>query len=87
MADGMGGHNAGEVASAMAIDVFSQELRACDKLGSSALHRAVERANGAVYEKSRSMEQAQRHGHDLYRASRFPSAGCISPMWATAAPI
>lgn len=57
VADGMGGHNAGEVASAMAIDVFSQELRACDKLGSSALHWAVERANGAVYEKSRSMEK------------------------------
>ncbi len=57
VADGMGGHNAGEVASAMAIDVFSEELRACDKLGSSALHRAVERANSAVFEKSRSLEK------------------------------
>ena len=27
IADGMGGHNAGEVASAMAVDVFSEALR------------------------------------------------------------
>ena len=68
VADGMGGHTAGEVASAMAIDVFSQELRACDKLGSSALHRAVERANGAVYEKSRSMEKLSGMGTTLVAA-------------------
>ena len=29
IADGMGGHNAGEIASAMAVRVFSGEMRGC----------------------------------------------------------
>ena len=57
VADGMGGHNAGEVASAMAIDVFCREMRSADKLGSGVLHRAVCRANKKVYERSRSAEK------------------------------
>ena len=57
VADGMGGHNAGEVASAMAIDVFCKEMRGADRMGSGALHHAVERANKKVYERSRSMEK------------------------------
>ena len=52
VADGMGGHNAGEVASAMAVEVFSGELRAAAAVDGQAMRRAVERANAAVFERS-----------------------------------
>ena len=50
VADGMGGHNAGEVASALAVKVFSQNMRDVENITPQALHAAVERANDAVYE-------------------------------------
>ena len=50
VADGMGGHNAGEVASALAIKVFSKNMRdAADAIGPDTLLAAVLRANNAVY--------------------------------------
>ena len=49
VADGMGGHNAGEVASAMAVQVFSEQMRKADHITAETLHSAVERANEAVY--------------------------------------
>lgn len=52
VADGMGGHNAGEVASAMAVEVFSREMRMSATPDGNALKRAVERANAAVYRHS-----------------------------------
>ena len=52
VADGMGGHNAGEVASAMAIQVFSEEMRRTEDITAGALHTAVARANEAVYHKA-----------------------------------
>ena len=49
VADGMGGHNAGEVASAMAVQVFSEHMREVEPITAQALHAAVEQANDAVY--------------------------------------
>ena len=49
VADGMGGHNAGEVASAMAVQVFSEHMRDVETITGYALHAAVERANREVY--------------------------------------
>jgi protein phosphatase len=49
VADGMGGHNAGEVASAMAVQVFSRHMREVEYITGPALHAAVERANDEVY--------------------------------------
>ncbi|MBQ8506106.1 MAG: Stp1/IreP family PP2C-type Ser/Thr phosphatase [Clostridia bacterium] len=60
IADGMGGHNAGEVASAMAVDVFSGELRACASIQGVAMREAVEKANAAVF--SRSISAAEFSG-------------------------
>ncbi len=57
IADGMGGHNAGEVASAMAVEVFSREMRSSTSVGSAAMRRAVERANVAIYERASQSEQ------------------------------
>jgi serine/threonine protein phosphatase PrpC len=50
VADGMGGHLAGEVASAMAVDEFSRSLRAAEKPGETAIERAVSTANRLIYE-------------------------------------
>lgn len=49
IADGMGGHNAGEVASAMAVQVFSEELRSCNVIHGMVMRRAVEAANAAIH--------------------------------------
>ena len=49
VADGMGGHNAGEVASALAVRVFSDAMRVCPAVTGPAMHRAVETANHAVF--------------------------------------
>lgn len=52
VADGMGGHNAGEVASAMAVETFAKVMRAAGKIGGAAMHTAVSRANEAVFEEA-----------------------------------
>ncbi len=49
VADGMGGHNAGEVASALAVQEFSERMREVETITAEALHTAVQRANEAVY--------------------------------------
>ena len=57
IADGMGGHNAGEIASAMAVRVFSGEMRMSRWIDGVSMRRAVERANAAVHARSRCVEQ------------------------------
>ena len=57
IADGMGGHNAGEIASARAVRVFSGEMRMCRWIDGAAMRRSVERANAAVHARSRCVEQ------------------------------
>jgi len=52
VADGMGGHNAGEVASALAVKTFADCMRASERLNASAIHAAVERANAVVFEEA-----------------------------------
>ena len=52
VADGMGGHNAGEVASAMAVQTFSEHMRGLERITAEALHGAVARANEAVYQQA-----------------------------------
>jgi len=62
VADGMGGHNAGEVASAMAIKVFSDYMRDVEVVTAEALRASVVRANDAIYEASRESEQVSGMG-------------------------
>ena len=57
IADGMGGHNAGEIASAMAVRVFSGEMRMCRWIDGASMRRSVERANAAVHARSRCVDQ------------------------------
>ena len=60
VADGMGGHNAGEVASAMAVEVFSRQMRGVENIDAEALRSAVVDANEAVFRKS--LENASMSG-------------------------
>ena len=56
VADGMGGHNAGEVASASAVEIFSGSMRQ-GPVSAASIHHAVERANEAVYRRSLNAEE------------------------------
>lgn len=52
VADGMGGHNAGEVASAMAIVNFAERLRKCEVPNAEDMRQAVEYANCEIFRRS-----------------------------------
>ena len=52
VADGMGGHNAGEVASALAVEAFADAMRESGWPSRQAIYAAVCRANEAVFAES-----------------------------------
>ena len=52
IADGMGGHNAGEVASALAVKTFAEIMRDSLSINSPSMQRAVEIANHEVFRES-----------------------------------
>ena len=54
VADGMGGHIAGDVASATAVDVIAEGARAAHPGDGDALAELVSRANDVIWEKARS---------------------------------
>ncbi len=64
VADGMGGHQAGEVASATALEALRSAVRS-----GQGIREAVEAANDAVYEKSTSDERLQGMGTTLTAAT------------------
>ncbi|MCB0315822.1 MAG: serine/threonine-protein phosphatase, partial [Calditrichaeota bacterium] len=68
IADGMGGHNAGEVASGLAVDAISTFLLNATP---DALEKAVENANRIIYERSR-------HSPELYRMGTTIVAAVIA---------
>ena len=64
VADGMGGHAAGEVASEMAVTIIAQELAALDTIEGAEprerLMSALRRANSAIYQ--RTVREAEKQG-------------------------
>ncbi|HEX6966533.1 MAG TPA: Stp1/IreP family PP2C-type Ser/Thr phosphatase [Gemmatimonadaceae bacterium] len=64
VADGMGGHAAGEVASEMAVSILARELKPVpdltDSAGAATIARALKLANAAIY--SRTIAEADKHG-------------------------
>lgn len=68
LADGMGGHNAGEVASNIAIEMLGRQLNEVgeDEIGREvAVHNAVADANSAIFDKSASQPLYQGMGTTL----------------------
>jgi serine/threonine protein phosphatase PrpC len=62
VADGMGGHQAGDIASQMAIEIIQEHLQTIDKemsvdICEAALHAAIGKANQSIYEFAQSKEQ------------------------------
>ncbi len=64
LADGMGGHQAGEVASATALEALQAAMR-----DGGDIREAIEAANAAVYEQSQGDEQLQGMGTTLTAAT------------------
>jgi protein phosphatase len=62
VADGMGGHNAGEVASALAVNTFADYMRGVERITADALRAAVARANDAVYRASQESDEVSGMG-------------------------
>ena len=64
VADGMGGHAAGEVASEMAVTIVAEVLAGLSALpdedAARAIHEAVRRANEAIYQ--RTLTETEKHG-------------------------
>ena len=69
VADGMGGHNAGEVASTMAVVTFSELMRKCP-LTAENMRRAVECANADIYQRAGTSIQLRGMG------TTFVGLGC-----------
>lgn len=53
VADGMGGHAAGDVASRMAVDMIREWFSDVANCGEDGIRRAVDAVNNAIYERSR----------------------------------
>jgi protein phosphatase len=67
VADGLGGHNAGEVASALALEVLSEEIGSAPAVWPVAkrLRRAVQEANLRIYNKSSTVPELRHMGTTL----------------------
>ncbi len=67
LADGLGGHNKGEVASALALEVLAQAMGRASGTGSLMrnLKRAVQQANLEIYQKSITVPELHRMGTTL----------------------
>ena len=70
--DGMGGANAGEVASGLAAETLAAEVAA-----GTPLHAAAEAANAAVFQRAHDNVEQTGHGHD---AHGLPARGRHGPL-------
>ena len=68
VADGMGGHLGGEVASLTAIEALREHFSPAD--GPEGLERAIVAANQAVVTESSTTADLNGHGHDARRRGR-----------------
>lgn len=73
VADGMGGHKAGDTASAMAVDMMVSEIKRGGAAPEKLIERAVEAANSAVYAASRQNSECRGMGTTAVLAMPFIS--------------
>ena len=86
VADGMGGAQAGEVASRMAVAALEPGLRRRPGAAEERLAELVRDANAQIHALSRSDDGRGRHGHDADRRLRRRRSPSRWPTSATAAP-
>lgn len=65
VADGLGGHEAGEIASEMAVSMLEEYLLSCERDPASKLREAFTRINDAIYRRSISDESCKGMGTTL----------------------
>ena len=86
VADGMGGHAAGEIASQMALDLLIEALSNPTSATERPLQAAVEQANDGVYKASSLGPNMQGMGTTLVVGMLLRGACCTSATWGTVAP-
>ena len=85
VADGMGGAQAGEVASRLAAAAF-REFHAADELDpEERLGAIIQEANRRIYERARERRAGLRHGHHDHGGARLGTAASRSATSATRA--
>lgn len=81
VADGMGGHNAGEVASALAVSSALDFINSCGDLEpKDALLKSIEYANQKVYIESNEVETEKGMGTTFCACSVFPDRILVSAV-------
>lgn len=78
VADGMGGHAAGEVASRMAIETIKEMMTQTDKVTSEQLSKAVEEANRRIWHASRNTLEYAGMGTTLTVVYLAPSHAMVA---------
>ena len=87
VADGMGGHNAGNVASAIAVETLASELKKGGPGGPTALVRnAVNHANTAVFEYAKVHPECRGMGTTLVMALLFKTRFVAANVGCRGAP-
>lgn len=77
LADGMGGLNAGEVASKVAVDTIVKSLKSCERIDEDAVELAIDQANTEVLEQSASRGEAGGMGTTVVVWTLTPQGQCF----------
>jgi len=87
VADGMGGHAAGEVASEMAVQTIERELDTLkelnEALGAERLTEALRKANRTIHDRTIAEVVSSRTGATACRVTRASGAVVVVPLQAT----
>ncbi|MCI8992580.1 MAG: Stp1/IreP family PP2C-type Ser/Thr phosphatase [Eubacterium sp.] len=79
VADGMGGHNAGEYASRRSVEIITDELmRSQEKSPEKLLEQAVQKANSAILEAAQNDPSKQGMGTTIVALSLIKEKACVA---------
>ncbi|MEZ5551692.1 MAG: Stp1/IreP family PP2C-type Ser/Thr phosphatase [Pseudomonadales bacterium] len=77
LADGMGGLNAGEVASKVAVETIVKSLKTCERIDEDAVELAIDQANAEVLEQSASRGETGGMGTTVVVWTLTPQGQCF----------